>query len=66
VGRLQCVKDADSLDRVRLRDFDAGYLRLPYLHGREADAARLLGATMGQPDPWEPLLACAARLGLLA
>jgi len=51
---------------VRLGDCDARYLRLPYLHGRAEDAARLLWATVGQPDPWEALLGEAGRLGVLA
>jgi uncharacterized protein len=63
---LKCLKDADGLDRVRLGDFDPDYLRLPYLHGREADARALLHATPpADADPWVPLLATARTLRIL-
>jgi hypothetical protein len=63
---LKCLKDADGLDRVRLGDFDPGYLRLPYLQPREKDARALLRATpAGNGDPWEPVLAAARTLGIL-
>lgn len=60
---LQCVKDADGLDRVRLGDFDPGYLRLPYLHGREPDARALLPASIhGSRCLWPPALSSAKSL----
>ena len=62
---LQCLKDADGLDRVRLGDFAPGYLRLSYLHGREPDARALLHATPPGADPWEPLLAAARTLRIV-
>ena len=63
---LRALKDADALDRVRLGNFDSRYLRTPYLYGREADAAVLLGAyPPGQPgDPWPRLRAAAQVRGL--
>jgi uncharacterized protein len=51
---LQCLKDADAVDRVRFgqgtpASFDARYLRLPYLHGRPHWALWLASR---QGDPW--------------
>ena len=63
---LRCLKDADGLDRVRLGDFAPSYLRLPYLHGREADALALLAATPpSATDPWERLLIAAGTFNIL-
>ena len=60
---LRCLKDADGLDRVRLGDFDAAYLRLPYLHGREQNAMALLQASpYGSVDPWETIRAAAREI----
>src|SRR3954454_7895661 len=63
---LQALKDGDGLDRVRLGDFDAAYLRTPYLHGWEAVARQLWKATrprLGQ-EPWSSVRAEALSRGL--
>ena len=63
---LQAVKDGDGLDRVRLGDFDAGYLRTPYLHEWEAVARQLWEAThpwLGL-EPWSSVRAEALNRGL--
>jgi hypothetical protein len=49
IPELQALKDADGLDRVRLCGFNAGYLRTPHLHGREADAMALVQAARARP-----------------
>jgi len=63
---LLALKDGDGLDRVRLGDFDAAYLRTPYLHGCEAVARDLWNATRSwqDPEPWFSVRAEALRRGL--
>ncbi len=53
-AELAYLQDADSLDRVRLGDFDSRYLRLPYLHGEEQRARQLWAASHPwfYPEPW--------------
>jgi hypothetical protein len=66
VPELKALKDADGLDRVRLGDFDARYLRTPYLHGCVDHAEALYDASHpGRvDDPWALVSAAARRLGL--
>jgi len=47
---IELLKDADGLDRVRLRDLDPRYLRTPAARTMVSFAQRLFEAT----DPWQP------------
>jgi uncharacterized protein len=64
-AELRCLKDADGLDRVRIRDLDPGRLRTPFARGLVSDAVSLYRASVAEPgDPWEAVRACAQRMGL--
>jgi hypothetical protein len=65
-AELMVLKDGDSLDRVRLGDFDPHYLRTPYLVGEQARATQLWRASApGQPGgPWDRVRRAAQGQGL--
>jgi hypothetical protein len=51
---LQCLKDGDGLDRVRLGDFAPRYLRTRYLADQGETARALWWASQPRPGrtPW--------------
>jgi hypothetical protein len=65
-AELACLKDADGLDRVRIRDLDPGQLRLPESRSLVEDSWGLCQATVpiDRADPWAQVRRAALARGL--
>jgi hypothetical protein len=62
---LTCLKDADGLDRVRIRDLNPRLLRTDRARALCEDAQELFRLSCRQTgDPWESVRACAISMGL--
>ncbi len=66
---LKVLKDADSLDRVRLGDFDESYLRTDAAYGLIEVAEKLYKASLpsdpGEQESFQTVLSAAIKLGLV-
>ncbi len=62
---LKCLKDADGLDRVRIRDLNPAYLRTETARGLCDMAQKLFDATGHSRElrPWETVRKAAVELG---
>jgi HD domain len=65
-NELRCLKDADGLDRVRLGDLDAAYLRSDHACSLQDAAQQLYEAARaeGTDDPWWNVREAALALNL--
>lgn len=67
---LMVMKDADALDRVRLGDLDASYLRTDAARGLVSVAEQLYEQSLTdsheEPETFDSVLAAAIKLGLVA
>lgn len=64
-NELACLKDADGLDRVRIRDLDPALLRTDYARSLERDAWALFNNTGREipVDPWGVVRRAALKMG---
>ena len=65
-NELLCLKDADGLDRVRLGDLNAAYLRSDHARSWQDAAQQLYEAAHGEgtDDPWRDVREAALALNL--